>query len=267
MLIFERQNSRKKKSVEQKVSHFSKKNPFSFSFIKMLSHLQKQFQQISTKFLSVPIQPSSTQASSIAAKKAAAKFQTPSVVPGIKKTTSSSQQINITDADVAATDDGSVATAMAKKQQSESISGSNASSPSLTAQQLQQPIQMDKTKSKAARIRSIQHAMSKERNVREAQEPFDFWTNVKTFNWKALIAFMICWTILGYYIIPWIKGWKGFKPPTVEEKDAEYNKGKQRLVEDTFRLRQRIEARKLRADRLESLGLSDQQQQQQEQKK
>ena len=88
-------------------------------------------------------------------------------------------------------------------------------------------------------------------------QPFDFWTNVKQFNWKALIIFMICWTVLGYYVIPWIKGWKSWTPPTPEEKNKEYNEGKQKLVGETYRLRQRIEARKLRAERLENLEIGE----------
>ncbi len=90
--------------------------------------------------------------------------------------------------------------------------------------------------------------------MREAQEPFDFWTNVRRVNWKALAVFMVLWSGMGYYVVPAIKGWKDvWTPPTKAEQDAAFEKGTQKLVQDTYKLTQKHEARKQRAARLDSL--------------
>lgn len=121
-----------------------------------------------------------------------------------------------------------------------------------TAQQVSQ-----QRAAKVARVRNIQTAMSKERAVREALEPFDFWTNVKRVNWKALISFMFVWSMFGYYVVPAVKGWKDvWTPPSKAEQDAKYEVGKQKFIEDTYKLTQKHEARKQRAERLEQLAVS-----------
>jgi hypothetical protein len=114
-------------------------------------------------------------------------------------------------------------------------------------------MQLPRTTSKAARVRSIQHAMSKERAIREAQEPFDFMSSVRRYNWKALVLFMVAWSVLGYYVVPWVKGFKGLKPPSQEERDAQYNASKQKFVAESAKVRQRVDMRRQRAERLDAL--------------
>lgn len=224
----------------------------------MISQLQKHFQQVSSKLFSPPIDAVASAAAATSKASKLVKNPTrgaPAVPPAptsLKKAAAAPTEPTII---ITPADDGSVATAMAQQRAQQMGSTSTAATTTTTTITSDEAVKFQKTKSKAARIRSIQHAMSKERSVREAQEPFDFWTNVQQFNWKALAAFMVCWTLLGYYVIPLVKGWKSFTPPTEEEKNEEYNKGKQKFVEDTYRLRQRLEARKMRAERLETLGV------------
>lgn len=220
----------------------------------MLSQLQKQFQQVSSKIFSPPTtkaavaKPVMKSSATVSASRVGPAIP---VAPSLKK---KKEDPNLNEAEPA-----TASSASPSSLSDEATAASNSSSSStLTKEEQVAAARKPRTKVQSARMRSIQSAMSKERAVREAQEPFDFWTNVRQFNWKALIIFMICWTILGYYVVPAIKGWKGFTPPTPEEKNKEYNEGKQKLVGDTYRLRQRIEARKLRAERLETLEVSQQ---------
>jgi hypothetical protein len=205
----------------------------------MLSQLQKQFQQVTSKIFSPPTAAAKT-AGVVTNNTKTAKTNFKAAGPAIPM--APSKKMETTQEQEVGND---------HQQQQLEKEQQQMSKEELVASQ-----RKARTKAQATRMRSIQSAISKERAVREAQEPFDFWTNVKQFNWKALVAFMVCWTVLGYYVIPTIKGWKGWTPPTIEEKNKEYNEGKQKLVGDTYRLRQRIEARKLRAERLESLETS-----------
>ena len=227
----------------------------------MLSQLQKHYQQVTNKLFTPPQPHQAAAAAKLAAKNKMKSSSAPirkqgPIVPPTKTKMATINKDENNNSTVSSSPENEKFKALVQEDEN-STSNRNYTNKNTTTATKAEDIKIQRTKSKSQRIRSIQHAMSKERSVREAQEPFDFWTNVKQFNWKALIVFMICWTILGYYVIPTIKGWKGFKPPTEEEKRDEYNKGKQKLVEDTYRLRQRIEARKMRADRIEGLELSE----------
>ena len=98
---------------------------------------------------------------------------------------------------------------------------------------------------------ALQHAMNKEREVADAQQSWSMIDTIKSFNWAALIAFMIGWSTLGYYVIPWIKGWSSWTPPTQAEKDEAQRVEADRIKADFLKLKMKADAKRAQMERNE----------------